>query len=88
MESGLLVTLITSTAVVIPATLGKSTDMSLAILNTKSIAIVIATLFATISGIHFTRVRPMYTSDIENRRHRSLLEHRRIGVGKSPMSML
>jgi len=22
------------------------------------------------------RVRPMYTSDIENRRHRSLLEHR------------
>jgi len=30
----------------------------------------------------------MYTSDIENRRHRSLLEHRRIGVGKSPMSML
>ena len=24
----------------------------------------------------------MYTSDIENRRHRSLLEHRRIGVGK------
>jgi len=34
------------------------------------------------------RVRPMYTSDIENRRHRSLLEHRRIGVGKSPMSML
>jgi len=36
----------------------------------------------------FTRVRPMYTSDIENRRHRSLLEHRRIGVDKSPMSML
>jgi len=34
------------------------------------------------------RVRPMYTSDIENRRHRSLLEDRRIGVGKSPMSML
>jgi len=30
----------------------------------------------------------MYTSDIENRRHRRLLEHRRIGVGKSPMSML
>jgi len=23
------------------------------------------------------RVRPMYTSDIENQRHRSLLEHRR-----------
>jgi len=35
-----------------------------------------------------TRVRPMYTSDIENRRHRSLLGHRRIGVGKSPVSML
>ena len=34
-----------------------------------------------------TRVQPMYTSDIENRRHRSLLEHRWIGVGKSPMSM-
>jgi len=30
----------------------------------------------------------MYTSDIENRRHRSLLEHRRIGVGKLPISML
>jgi len=30
----------------------------------------------------------MYTSDIENRRHRSLLEHRRIGVGKSPMSVV
>jgi len=30
----------------------------------------------------------MYTSDIKNRRHRSLLEHRRIGVGKSPMLML
>jgi len=36
----------------------------------------------------FNRVRPMYTSDIENRQHRSLLEHRRIGVGKAPMSML
>jgi len=36
----------------------------------------------------FTRVRPMYTSDIENRQHRSLLEHRWIGVSKSPMSML
>jgi len=30
----------------------------------------------------------MYTSDIENRQHWSLLEHRRIGVGKLPMSML
>jgi len=29
----------------------------------------------------------MYASDIENRQHWSLLEHR-IGVGKSPMSML
>ena len=36
----------------------------------------------------FPSVRPIYTSDIENRRHQSLLEHRRIGVGKSPMSML
>ena len=36
----------------------------------------------------FNRVRPMYTSDIEIRQHRSLLEHRRIGVGKAPMSML
>ena len=26
----------------------------------------------------------MYTSDIENRQHRSLLEHRRIGIGKPP----
>jgi len=31
------------------------------------------------------RVRPMYTSDIENWEHWSLLEHRQIGVGKSPM---
>jgi len=30
----------------------------------------------------------MYTSDIENWQHRSLLKHRQIGVGKSPMSML
>jgi len=38
-----------------------------------------------------TRVRPMYTSewsDIENRQHWSLLEHQRIGVGKSTMSIL
>jgi len=35
-----------------------------------------------------SRVRTMYTSDIENRRHRSLLEHRRIGICKSPMFML
>jgi len=34
------------------------------------------------------RVRPMYTSNIENRQHRSLLEHWRIGIRKSPMSML
>jgi len=34
------------------------------------------------------KVWPMYTSDIENWQHRSLLEHWRIGVGKSPMSML
>jgi len=33
-------------------------------------------------------VRPMYTSDIKNRQHRSLLEHRWIGIGKSLMSML
>ena len=33
-------------------------------------------------------VQLMYTSDIKNRRHPSLLEHWRIGVGKSPMSML
>jgi len=34
------------------------------------------------------RVRPLYTSDIKNRQHRSLLEHWRIGVGRPPMSML
>jgi len=39
-------------------------------------------------AVAMSRVRPMYTSDTENRQHWSLLEHRRIGIGKSPMSML
>jgi len=34
------------------------------------------------------RVRPMYTSDIKNRQHRSMLERQQIGIGKSPMLML
>ena len=34
------------------------------------------------------RVRPMYTSDNDNRQHRSMLKHRRISVGKSPISIL
>jgi len=34
------------------------------------------------------KVQPMYTLDIENRQHRRMLEHRRIGIGKSLMSML
>jgi len=41
-----------------------------------------------INAQYTTRVWLMYTLDIENQQHRSLLEHQRIGVGKSPMSML
>ena len=39
-------------------------------------------------GLFINRVWPIYTSDIENQQHRSLLEHRQIGVSKSPMLML
>jgi len=34
------------------------------------------------------RVWPMYTSNVKNRQHQSILEHRRIGVGRSPISIL
>jgi len=36
-----------------------------------------AAVISVVTTIEISRVRPMYTSDIENRRHRSLLQHRR-----------
>jgi len=35
-----------------------------------------------------SKVQRMYTSNIKNRQHRSMLEHQRIGVGKSLISIL
>jgi len=55
---------------------------------TENVCLTTARFFVSLDITMISRVRPMYTSDIENRQHRILLERRQIGISKSPMSML